>query len=528
MAKYNDIRRLAGQHAKEITRFPRDYLDYLDTAARLYRYDFGDTLLIHAQKPEAVACAEMEIWNNRMGRWVNRGAKGIALIDDSTHRKALRYVFDLSDTHMVKGGRSPWLWQMTPEMEIPIMDHLVDTYDLDPSDIRTVPDAIREIARLYADDSLRDAMDGLRYELHDSLLEGMDEDALSHSFRTLLEHSAFYMIMRRCGLEPLAYLSAEDFQGITDYNTLSVLSFLGNGVHDIAEPVLRDIGRTLMRLYQEKAREEKQKELDNSFNTGYNEFNTLKQESTEQEGADGHDTEDGDHIPAERGLPLPQPDHRRESPDLWEIRDAEGELSTGEPEELVSEHEPDGEIARTPAGNRQEGSREDGTDHGSDSGEGEGNTGTESQGHDGMDTADEQYPQPGRGDRPSGISLQLTDNDEWRDIDGAEDELPSAFSLPEYPSTEVQKRKITERVQALFAGQIPISADVVDEILRAGSNHTGSQLRLIFQFMSEQTPEEYTDFIKREYGRGGKGLVIGGREYSVWIDESGMQIAVGH
>ena len=471
MAKYNDIRRLAGQHAKEITRFPRDYLDYLDTAARLYRYGFGDTLLIHAQKPEAVACAEMEIWNNRMGRWVNRGAKGIALIDDSTHRKTLRYVFDLSDTHMVKGGRSLWLWQ---------------------------------------------------------LLEGMDEDALSHSFRTLLEHSAFYMIMRRCGLEPLAYLSSEDFQGITDYNTLSVLSFLGNGVHDIAEPVLRDIGRTLMRLYQEKSREEKQKELDNSFNTGHNKFNALKQERTEQEGADGHDTEDGDHIPAERGLPLPQPAHRRESPDLWEIRDAEGELSTGEPEELVPEHEPDGEIARAPAGNRQKGSREDGTDHRPDSGEGEGNTGTESQGHDGMDTADEQHPQPGRGDRPGGISLQLTDNDEWRDIDGAEDELPSAFSLPEYPSTEVQKRKITERVQALFAGEIPISADVVDEILRTGSNHTGSQLRLIFQFMSEQTPEEYTDFIKREYGRGGKGLVIGGREYSVWFDESGMQIAVGH
>ncbi|MBR0411742.1 MAG: N-6 DNA methylase [Eubacterium sp.] len=528
MAKYNDIRRLAGQHAKEITRFPRDYLDYLDTAARLYRYDFGDTLLIHAQKPEATACAELEIWNNRMGRWVNRGAKGIALIDDSTHRKALRYVFDLSDTHMVKGGRSPWLWQLTPEMEIPIMDHLVDTYDLDPSDIRTVPDAIREIVRLYTEDSLRDAMDGLGYELHDSLLEGMDEDALSHSFKFLLEHSAFYMIMRRCRLEPLAYLSAEDFQGITDYNTLSVLSFLGNGVHDIAEPVLRDIGRTLMRLYQEKAREEKQKELDNSFNTGYNEFNTLNQESIEQEGADGHDTEDGDHIPAQRGLPLPQPDHRRESPDLWEIWDAEGELSTGEPEELVPEHEPDGEIARAPAGNRQEGSREDGTDHGSDSGEGEGNTGTESQGHDGMDTADEQHPQPGRGDRPGGISLQLTDNDEWRDIDGAEDELPSAFSLPEYPSTEVQKRKITERVQALFAVQIPISADMVDEILRTGSNHTGSQLRLIFQFMSEQTPEEYTDFVKREYGRGGKGLVIRGREYSVWFDEPGMQIAVGH
>ena len=217
MAKYNDIRRLAGQHAKELTRFPRDYLDYLDTAARLYRYDFGDTLLIHAQKPEAVACAEMEIWNNRMGRWVNRGAKGIALIDDSTHGKALRYVFDLSDTHMVKGGRSPWLWQ---------------------------------------------------------LLEGMDEDALSHSFKTLLEHSAFYMIMRRCGLEPLAYLSSEDFQGITDYNTLSVLSFLGNGVHDIAEPVLRDIGRTLMRLYQEKSREEKQKELDNSFNVNFALFYT--------------------------------------------------------------------------------------------------------------------------------------------------------------------------------------------------------------------------------------------------------------
>ena len=130
MAKINDIRFLAKETAKEVSGSPRDWMRYLDTASRLYRYPFSDTLLIHAQRPNATACAELEVWNEKMRRWVNRGAKGIALIDDTGPRRMLRYVFDVSDTHPVRGGRTPYLWRLKEEQQEMLLDHLTDTYGL--------------------------------------------------------------------------------------------------------------------------------------------------------------------------------------------------------------------------------------------------------------------------------------------------------------------------------------------------------------------------------------------------------------
>lgn len=227
MSRYNDIRALADIHAQEISRSPRDWSGYLDTAAQLYRYDFSDSMLIHAQRPEATACAELEIWNSKMGRWVNRGAKGIALIDDTGPRKRLRYVFDISDTHLVPGGRTPWLWEIGAENEGKMVDHLTDTYDLDLEETATLSEALRAIARQYTEDNLEEAIEGMSYEIHDTFLEGLGEDAVRVSFRTLLENSAYYIMAKRCGLEPMDTMEADDFTGITDYNHISVLSFLG-------------------------------------------------------------------------------------------------------------------------------------------------------------------------------------------------------------------------------------------------------------------------------------------------------------
>ena len=131
MAKINDIRFLAREAAKEASSSPRDWMRYLDTACRLYRYPFSDTLLIHAQRPDATACAELEVWNEKMLRWVNRGAKGIALIDDTRPRRRLRYVFDITDTHPGRGGRTPYLWNIRREQRDIIRNHLIDVYGLD-------------------------------------------------------------------------------------------------------------------------------------------------------------------------------------------------------------------------------------------------------------------------------------------------------------------------------------------------------------------------------------------------------------
>ena len=188
-----DIRVLAEAHAQEISRSPRDWMDYLNTAANLYRYDFSDSMLIHAQRPEATACAQLETWNNKMGRWVNRGAKGIALIDDTGPRKRLRYVFDITDTHLTARGRTPWLWQMKEEYERQITDYLVETYGFEFRKIRSFSEVLMEVAEQYAEDNLEEAMEGLAYEIPDTFLEGLGEEAVRSQFRELLICSSYYL-----------------------------------------------------------------------------------------------------------------------------------------------------------------------------------------------------------------------------------------------------------------------------------------------------------------------------------------------
>ena len=531
MAKFNDIRALADIHAREVSQSPRDWTGYLDTAARLYRYDFADSLLIHAQKPEATACAELETWNSKLSRWVNRGAKGIALIDDSGPRKRLRYVFDITDTHLVMGGRNPWLWQIDKSNEKRITDHLAEMYDLDLPENATLSGALMEIAEQYAEDNLEEAMEGLEHEIQDTFLEGLGEDAIRYQFRSLLKNSAFYLMAKRCGADPMDMLEPEDFAAITDFNRLSVLSFLGNAAHEIAEPVLRDIGKEVAAIIQENKREKMQQGLANQNNRGYNNFSALKRESENEiqnEGDDKSDAEHGDQVSAEGRLPVSESGDRGRAGELREVWDASQELPEGEQEKLVSEHDADREAGAAPEGDRFNGEREIESNHDAD-GENGGRDGEfEGERPDDLGRTDEQYPEQGRRDHPDGIDLQLIEETTEQDLTEAEEEIASALSLPDFPTANMQKRMIGQPMAALYAGEISIPSDVVDEILRTGSNHDRSQLRIIYNFMIEQSSEDYTDFVRREYGKGGKGFVIDGREYSVWFDELGMQIAVGH
>ena len=164
MSKLQDIRELAQEHATSVSSSPRDWMGYMDTAARLYRYPFTDQLLIHAQHPQATACASLELWNEKMFRWVNRGARGIALLDENGHNTRLRYVFDISDTHMVAGGRSPYLWQMQEHQQEEILTHLAEAYGLEEKDTGTLSDALMAVAREMVADSLEEYLDGLELQ----------------------------------------------------------------------------------------------------------------------------------------------------------------------------------------------------------------------------------------------------------------------------------------------------------------------------------------------------------------------------
>lgn len=530
MSKLQDIRELAQEHATLVSSSPRDWMGYMDTAARLYRYPFTDQLLIHAQRPQATACASLELWNEKMFRWVNRGARGIALLDENGHNTRLRYVFDISDTHMVAGGRSPYLWQMQEHQQEEILTHLAEAYGLEEKDTGTLSDALMAVAREMVADSLEEYLDGLEYAAEGTYLEDLDEVTIRSDFRQLATDSVYYMLCRRCGLEPMELLEEEDFMHITDYNRLSVLTFLGNAASQISESVLIDIGRTVHKISLEEAR----KEVEISSERNYNNFNTLmrenknqdvennKEENIENEGG----TDYGTDISSQGGLPVSEPDRRGGRSDDREIRDASEEIPEGTQEQPVSEPVPDRK-AEQPSGRNREGSTgEDGQPDGEIAEEPSG-TGQGSR-PDGLDSTYERTDGNSGREHLDGIGIQLVEDTREDGLSKAEEEIASALSLPEYPTANEQRRQIEERAAALYAGEIPIPESVVDDILRTGGNRAGSQLRIIYNFMSEQAPEEYTEFVKREYRKGGKGFQIDGSEYSVWFDETGMQIVVGH
>ena len=530
MSKLQDIRDLAQEHAVSVSGSPRDWMDNMDTASRLYRYSFSDQLLIHAQRPDATACASLELWNEKMLRWVNRGARGIALFDETWQNTKLRYVFDISDTHMVAGGRSPYLWKMQEHQREEILTHLAEVYALEEKDAATLQDALMAVAREMVNDNLEEYLDGLEYAVEGTYLEDLDEVTIRSDFRQLATDSVYYLLSRRCGLDPMELLEEEDFMHITDYNRLSVLTFLGNAASQLSESILIDIGKTVHKISLEEAR----KEVENSNERNYNNFTTLmretknrdaetkKEENIENEGG----TDYGTDISSQGRLPVSESDRRRGRSDDREIWDATEDISEGTQEQPLSEPVPDREAEQPSGTDRESSTGENGQPDGEITGE-ESGTGQGSR-SDGMDSTHERTDGNSGREHLDGIGIQLVEDTREDGLSKAEEEIASALSLPEYPTANEQRRQIEERAAALYAGEIPIPEQVVDEILRTGGNRKASQLRIIYNFMSEQTPEEYTEFVKREYRKGGKGFQIDGNEYSVWFDETGMQIAVGH
>ena len=530
MSKLQDIRNLVQEHAVSVSSSPGDWMDYMDTASRLYRYSFSDQLLIHAQRPDATACASLELWNEKMLRWVNRGARGIALFDETWQNTKLRYVFDISDTHMVAGGRSPYLWQMQEHQREEILTHLAEVYALEEKDTATLQDALMAVAREMVSDNLEEYLDGLEYAVEGTYLEDLDEVTIRSDFRQLATDSVYYLLSRRCGLDPMELLEEEDFMHITDYNHLSVLTFLGNAASQLSESILIDIGKTVHKISLEEAR----KEVENSNERNYNNFTTLmretknqdaetkKEENIENEGG----TDYGTDISSQGRLPVSESDRRRGRSNDREIRDAAEDISERTQEQPLSEPVPDREAEQPSGTDRESSTGENGQPDGETAGE-ESGTGQGSR-SDGMDSTHERTDGNSGREHLDGIGIQLVEDTREDGLSKAEEEIASALSLPEYPTADEQRRQIEERAAALYAGEIPIPEEVVDEILRTGGNRKASQLRITYNFMSEQTPEEYTEFVKREYRKGGKGFQIDGNEYSVWFDETGMQIAVGH
>ena len=470
MSKLQDIRNLVQEHAVSVSSSPGDWMDYMDTASRLYRYSFSDQLLIHAQRPDATACASLELWNEKMLRWVNRGARGIALFDETWQNTKLRYVFDISDTHMVAGGRSPYLWKMQEHQREEILTHLAEVYALEEKDAATLQDALMAVAREMVNDNLEEYLDGLEYAVEGTYLEDLDEVTIRSDFRQLATDSVYYLLSRRCGLDPMELLEEEDFMHITDYNRLSVLTFLGNAASQLSESILIDIGKTVHKISLEEAR----KEVEKSNERNYNNFTTLireiknqdaetkKEENIENEGGNDYGTD----ISSQGRLPVSESDRRRGRSDDREIWDAAEDISERTQEQPLSEPVPDREAEQPSGTDRESSTGENGQPDGETAGE-ESGTGQGSR-SDGMDSTHERTDGNSGSEHLDGIGIQLVEDTREDGLSKAEEEIASALSLPEYPTEDEQRRQIEERAAALYAGEIPIPEEVVDEILRTG------------------------------------------------------------
>ena len=402
--KAEQYAQMADQVARQLTGSWQEWAGFLTTAARLYKYPFHEQMMIYAQRPDATACAEYDLWNNRMGRYIRRGSKGIALVDDSGDRPRLRYVFDISDTGTREHSRTPWLWTLNEEHTAPVMAMLERNYDVSGGDLaQQLADVAAKLAEEYWADHRRDILpivDG-------SFLEEYDEYNIEVQFKSAATVSITYAHMSRCGLEPEQYFSHEDFMPIFDFNTPAVIGALGTAVSQANQQVLRQIGVTIQNYERAKSAE---------------------RSATHGEQPDLH---------SERGLPDSRPAPERAAGEApGQVRPDAQSVPEAAPAHPVQPAADDREAVPAPAGDRRDGEPAAGADDAPDGRGGGRDGGAESRRPDAVGGPDEHLQSPGRGNSDGGtyqqltLNLFLTEAEQIQQIDEAESvKTPSAFSF---------------------------------------------------------------------------------------------------
>ena len=369
----------AERTARQITGSYRSWTAFLATAARLYKYPYNEQLMIYAQRPNATACAEYDFWKDRMGRYVQRGSTGIALIDTSGYRPRLRYVFDVTDTAPRDAARSFTLWEMRAEHEAAVSSMLEETYDI-PQDGGIIAQFERvadKLALEYWSEQKRDICDIVA----DSFLNGYDEDNIRMAFKTAASTSITYALMTRCGFSPDGYFEPEDFMPVFDFNTPAAVSVLGTAVSEISQRVLRQIEITVKRQERER-----------------------RAERTEEHG-EQPDLQDQRRI----SDPRPEPAREPAEPAARQIRTDAPDVSPGASPDSLESDDPDGNAVSAPAGDRRSGEPEVGADDAGADEIGRSDGGNESQRPIDVGGTDEHLQGAGRGSDPRGADLRITE-----------------------------------------------------------------------------------------------------------------------
>ncbi len=476
----------------------RNWTAFLRSAAWQYKYPFADQLMIYAQRPDATACANLSTWNNKLHRWINKGAKGIALPRRSGNRTYLDYVFDISDTNSFYGNEVK-LWQYQTKHADAIIETLENTFG-ELSDKSGIIGAVFSAAHNAVEDSKADYISELKYARKDSFLEGLDNVNIDVEFQRTAENSVAYMILERMGIEASDYFTFEDFPHIIDFNTPDTLSLLGNAVSSISEQALREIAATI-RAEIKKEREFFAKSENTQYNIDKDKNNTVK-ERTDNNVREHNLQTDG-------RLPNSRPQIAAGGQTDRQIRKNEGEISETEQKQQLHNDAADGNAERASGGNRQDSDRTGRENSVADGESGGRERGTESRRPDEVDTADEQSQTFSGRNRVSGNSTQL-----------------SLFDLL-LPTEEEQQNIIREAERLTFGSAFSMPQQIIDEVLTSGANNKDSILNICTEYSKDKSSAENIAFLKNEYGTGGKGFIFDGNKVSVWWNDDGIKIAYG-
>ena len=388
--KLDSIVELAAQKTREISANSGNYMAFLTTAAHNFKYDFRDQLLIYAQKPDATACAQIDFWNKH-GRYVNRGTRGIALLVDTDRGYKLRYVFDMSDTNSRQGRTIP-IWKMEPRYEDTVIEALENSYGEFP-DRPGLAACLLETAKVIVEDNLGDYYTELRGVKAGSLLEELDDLSTETWFKGLVENSVAFIMLTRCGIDPMDYFSGEDFAHVYDFDTPETLSILGGAVSDIAEMPLREIATTVLSLYRAEQRENRT--FDGNSDRQYHGGRINQKRSVEH----GTDISDGRRLPPAQPGSAGGPEGRK----IW---DAAAQLPSEPQERLLHGDAPQRQAERPSGEDRPAGHGDGGAADGADGAGAGRDGGAEGQRSDEVGGPDEQHPGSSGGSGADGAGLR--------------------------------------------------------------------------------------------------------------------------
>ena len=452
-SKTEEYLALAQRTANGLTRYWESWTDYLTTASRLYKYSFADQLMIYAQRPDATACADFDIWNNRMNRYVRRGAKGIALLDESSGFPRLHYVFDVSDTGVRRNSRDPEVWQFNDDLKQPVSEMLSKTYGISGERVsQQLADVAGKLVADYWDNNGGD----IRAIVDGSLLMDYDEAGVEMQFKSAAAISVTYTLLERCGFEPAGWFDKDDFQAIYNFSTPDAVYALGAAVSDMSREVLRNIERTVKTTIRRRNAERSQYEY-------------------EQQERDLLDR---------RGLPAPEPDPEPASEAAGQVRQAALDLPEGAAPGAVPHDADEREPVSAPDGGGADGREPDAADHGTVSEAGP-SPGQSAESTD-VGAAHEQPESTGRGTGDDGADLQLsfldavlpTEAQQIEKIDRAESEkTPSAFVLSQ--------------------------AEIENELRKHGSGFAGGKQRIMTLYQTQPDRKLRAKALAKEYGIGG-------------------------